>query len=1029
MKALIQYFSQRHLITNVVFFAILGLAVVTWTKIGKEEYPDFALDTIRFTLVYPGATAEDVELFVIKPIEERLKELTGLYQVSATAASRVATFHVTLESKASNPDEIIQEIKNAVDRARLPSEVEDPVYRRFSSAEKAIIDIGFFYTGERLLDENTREQLQKYALAFENRLLTLPEVSGLEKRGSLKPELQIFVDPDRLLSFDISMSEVANQIRNQHIRIPAGNMEDPLESQISFLSELDSVESLENTIIRGGYEGQRIRLKQLGHVQKGFHRQNSVLKIQGHEGILYNVRKSASSDILTAQQAIKTFVDEFRHTYQDSPIDVVLIDDESADIRNRISIISYNGLGGFVLILIILFIFLDFSSGIWVASGLPFSLAFTLICTMLIGYSVNNMTLAGVIIVLGIVVDDAIIIAENVSRLRRNGMPLSEAVVVGTRSVLMPVIASVLTTCAAFIPLYSFSGHFGLFIKYIPAIVFLMLGASLLESTFILPGHLYQTGSRNKNVKEGHWFYRYEKYYAKILNRALRFRWVVMIFFGLMLGGAWMVFDQEMKFVMFPREESQEVTLQVSAVEDLTRYEMAKLIEPLEDMFLSEKDVVMTIVSSVGSNRRGVEVKENQANMRIEIVRASEREESLSEMLERWEKKTSSMTQFEEIRFLKSRWGADSGSPIEFEIQENDDISRKQAANFVKAEMEKLPYIKNVEIERPVTKNEYILRLKRDDVFLLGINPKEVASSLRAYVEGEILYVLNNGEQEVDVRLSSERDHKKTIDQILSMRSSNSNSYLVPYRSIATMEKVKAPASISRVNYKRTTKIFADLHEDSDTTPLEVADELEENIFPRVEKENPYTRFRFRGEVEDSRESQSDFYFAIFLSVIIIYLLLVFLYDSLSIPLLIASIIPFGAVGVVFAFFSHGMSHYGFFAVIGTLGMIGVVVNDSIVMISKLEEEEIYSLQGMQMNEKISHICSTRLRAIVVTTLTTVAGLLPTAYGWAGYDSMLAEMMLAMAWGLIFSTLITLFFVPSLYSYYSSVGRWWRNRS
>ncbi|MCB0326111.1 MAG: efflux RND transporter permease subunit [Bdellovibrionales bacterium] len=1029
MKTLIQYFSKRHLLTNLLFVGVLLAAIGTWFEIGKEEYPDFAMDWVRFSLVYPGATAEDVELFVTKPIEKALKEVSGLYEISADSSSGSANFRITLQADLSRPEEVIQEIKNAVDRSSLPSEVEDPVYRRFSSAEKAIIDIGFYHTEKKLLDDKDRRLLQTYALAFESQILSLPEVSGLDKSGYLKPELQVFVDPSKLSSFDLSMSEVSEQIRNQHIRVPAGNMEDRFESQLSFLSELTRKEDLENTIIRGGFEGQKIRLSQIGRAHEGFEKRNSILKIQGHEGILYNIKKSSSTDILTAREAIGQFVDTFRQTHKDAAIELILIDDESTDIKNRISIIGFNGLGGFVLILLILFVFLDLSSGLWVAAGLPFSLAFTLIWTLLIGYTVNNMTLAGVIIVLGIVVDDAIIVAENVSRLRRQGMPLSEAVVQGTHSVILPVVASVLTTCAAFIPLYSFSGHFGLFVKYIPAIVFLMLAASLFESALILPGHLYQTASWNRKQKKGHWFYAFESIYQKSLNKILRYKFWVLTFFCLLLAGAYWAFDQNMKFVMFPREESREVTVRIQAKEDLTRMEMAKGIEELENMFLQDagKDgFVNSILSFVGQSRRGGQVRENEATLRIEIASPSDRDLSLKEILEKWESQIKLFSDFAEVTFLKSRWGSDSGSPIEFIVQENDDEKRKFASERAKELMLAHASISNVEIERPITKNEYQLFLNRDKVFTLGINPKNMASSLRAYVEGEILYTLNNGEEEVDVRLTSELGDKTNIDQILGLRSSNENSYLLPYSSLVKVVQKQSPISISRTNYKRTTRILADMAENSTDTPLDIAQFLENQVFPKIKAESPNTNFQFKGEIEDSRESQKDFILAVILSLALIYILLVLLYNSLSVPLLIATIIPFGAVGVIFAFLSHGMSQYGFFAVIGTLGMIGVVVNDSIVMISKLEEERKIDPSHRMTLGQISEICSTRLRAIVVTTLTTVAGLFPTAYGWAGYDSMLAEMMLAMAWGLIFSTLITLIMVPSLYAFYISIAWTWR---
>jgi multidrug efflux pump subunit AcrB len=397
---------------------------------------------------------------------------------------------------------------------------------------------------------------------------------------------------------------------------------------------------------------------------------------------------------------------------------------------------------------------------------------------------------------------------------------------------------------------------------------------------------------------------------------------------------------------------------------------------------------------------------------------------SLKTLIRRWEETTKGLPGFNKIQFMKSRWGSDSGSPIEFEVQENDDRLRREIVESVREILSKHPSLSNVEVERPVTRNEYKLHLKREKIFELGIIPQDVAQDLRSFIEGQILYTLNKGEEEVDVRLTSRKSDKVDVNQILSLRTPNKESYLVPYRQLVDVVQEQAPANIQRINYKRTTKIYADIKENSKSTPLDIAEHLESHVFPQVMEKTPSAHFQFRGEIEDSRESQGDFSFAILLSLGLIYILLVLLYNSLSLPFLIGAIIPFGVVGVIFSFYAHGMTQYGFFAVIGTLGMIGVVVNDAIVMISKLEENKKLILESSSRLSEIAIIASTRLRAVVLTTLTTVAGLFPTAYGWAGYDSMLAEMMLAMGWGLIFSTCITLVLVPCLYSMYLTAFSW-----
>ncbi|MFK7824823.1 MAG: efflux RND transporter permease subunit [Oligoflexales bacterium] len=1016
MKQLIAYFARRNLLINVILIGFISSAIFLWPKVGKEEMPEFETNWLRINVRFPGAVAEDVELFVTKQIEKRLKGISGLQQIRSTSAFGSSSFSISFDQNVEDTKELIQTIKDAVERTSLPSEVEEPIYSRFTSSEKAILDIAIYHKDFHLLDLESRTTLQRYALAFEQRILALPEISGSNQQGYLRPEIRILINPDKLKKFNLSLTEVRSQIQTQNVRMPVGSMSDTDETEISITSELDSIDALENLVVRGSFAGKKIRLRQIATIKNAFAKSNTIRKAHGHEAIIYNIKKNASTDIISAQEAAMKFIEKFKKEHANAPIGIVTADDESYDVRNRLSLIGSNGLIGFILIIIVLFIFLDLKSGIWVAMGIPFTLAFTLIGSVVLGYSVNNMTLAAIIIVLGIVVDDAIIVAENIARYREKGMNTFEAVVEGTRNVILPVTASILTTCAAFLPLFFFSGWYGLLVKYIPPIIFLMLFASLIESGFILPGHLNAplTIKKNKSeIKRVSKFAKIEDIYSNILAFILRGKYpVILAFIGLMFG-AIQLFQKEFKFVMFPREETKEISIRATGPDDLNRFEMAKLVQALEEIFIKDKSVVKAVLTRIGQNRRGGAVKENKASIRVEILPPSERSIPLSALMKKWQTQADKLQGFKNIKFMKSRWGSASGSPIEIEIRENDDHQRNMVAEQLRDALEAHPALTNAEIEKPIEKQEYRLFLQHEKVAKLGVDPSELARTLRAYVEGQILYQINKGEEEVDVRIVGIDSYKYQIADILELRAANKRSYLVPFKNLVEVQKRKKPANIERINYKRVGKIYADFQADTNVTPLEIAEDFEDRVFPELIKSSPTTVLRFRGEVEDSRESQSDFGFSIKFVMGLIYILLVLLFGSLSIPILIASIVPFGLVGVIFAFWAHGMTQYGFFAVIGTLGMIGVVVNDAIIMVSKLEENGNH--------EDIAKIAATRLRPIIVTTLTTAAGLFPTAYGIAGYDSMLAEMMLAMGWGLVFATSITLVFLPCLYSGYQQL--------
>ena len=1016
---MIQYFARRHLLANIIFFGTILIGVFTWFVIGKEEMPEFESNWVRITTYYPGAPAEDVELFVTKPIEDELKSVVGIEEIVSTSSLGVSSFRIVIDDNYPYKKEVVQDIQDASLRAKLPAEVRDlPNIRQFKSSEKAILDIGLYHKNFKTLDVKARQELQKYVLSFENQLMAIPEVSSVSKSHYLKPELQVLVDPLQVLENELSMTGIKNQIQLNNVRMPIGSLEDKGESKVTAINELESVEGLKNLFLQGNYEGQGVYLKDIGTIREGFQKYTSIFKVNGNEAIFINVKKSISTDILSAQKVVNNFIKNFKLSNQDSPLGIVLMDDESYAVKNRLNIIGSNGVVGFVLIILVLLLFLDAKTGFWVAMGIPFSMAFTIIIASLIGYTVNNMTLAGIIIVLGIVVDDAIIIAENIARHRENGKNLIDAAITGAREVVKPITASIITTCIAFIPLIFFDGFFGKLVKYIPAIVILMLVGSLIESILILPAHTAGKTPLLDNISwenRNDWFKRFENGYQKLLLKTFKARFLVIGFFVLLLTLSSWLFISKMKYVMFPREESKEVIVKAIAPVGTTREETSKMIEPLEHYLGNDKDNVVGVRSSIALSRWGGAVKENEASILIEVRPAEERAIPLNQLIKKWEKKTEELKGLKKIKFLKGRWGHSSGSAIEIQVQENNDAYRNEITKSIEAEMNKLTYLKEVEVEKPIIKKEYILKINQRNLIRFKVSPSNVTTALRTFVEGSILYSINKGNEEVDVRLTVPENVKNDMAELLKIRVENQEGQLVFLKNIIEIKETQKPINITRNNFKRSAMIYANLEDGTKKTPLEIADFLEKKVFPVIINKFPTALITFKGEIEESRESKGEFAFSIMIVVMMIYMVLAIMFNSLFKPLLVLSIIPFGLAGVTVILYLHGMSIYGFFAVIGALGMIGVVVNDAIVMIDRFDQKLASSSEAIF--DQIASLAMTRLRPVILTTFTTVVGVLPTAYGFMGYDSMLAEMMLTMGWGLAFGTVITLILIPVLYSF------------
>jgi len=1028
MEKLIAYFSKRHLLTNMIMLVVFVGGIFSWNQTRKEEWPDITFDNVRISVLYPGAPAEDVEYFVTKPIEKEVRGLDGVYRVSSTSSVGQANINIELEQNYKQIDEAITEIRNAVLDVDLPSEViDDPSVRVFRSSKKAILDIALYDEGVHLLGTEERRNLQQYAFALESQLLNLSEVNSVNKQGYLEEEIQVKAYPKRLLKYELPFNAVMREIKDNHIRKPAGTIETKNEPKVTLLSELNSAKKLDNLIVQGGFQGQVIRLGEIAEIVEGYEKNKQIIKVNGHEAIMFSVVKNGSYGILESLDAVTRRVDQFkRNNLEGTSIAVILLDDESIDIRNRLKIIGTNGTIGFILILIALFVFLNKRSGVWVAMGIPFTFCFTILSASILGQTINGMTLAAVIIVMGIVVDDAIVVAENITRLRHQGMNHEEAVIKGTSFVLLPIVASIVTTCIAFIPLYFFQGHFGNFVKYIPLIVFLMLGASFLESILILPGHMdlkfpFLDKFRSRKTKDegnsyGHWFDKIEEKYGNLLEKLLPKKKIILCSFVGLLILAGLLSTKFMKFVLFPHEETRDVVLSGSAMPGADRYETAELTRKIEGVlapYLGKE--IVGYRTQIARSRRGGAVEEDRFRVMIEIVPKEKRKKSADQLIKEFEKPIKALEGFQKVMFQKSRWGQGSGSPIELVVQQNDDGLRDTVVKDLVKTMQGYSTLENIEVDEGLRVPEYEIDIDREKIKRLSINPIDIASTFRAALEGTILYEFSNGDEDVRVRFTIVDDAKDDIEKVLDLPVENKGNYLVPLRDVVHVKKVVAPNAIARRDLKRTTLIDADMVKGAKKTPIEVAEYFEEDVFPKILKKYPTTTLSFGGEVQDTRESKSDLIHAVILVVFLIFTVLALLFNSLVKPLIIMLAIPFGVVGIILAFLLHGKLLFGFYAAIGALGLAGVVINDAIIMLVKLEKEYDDSKGKEESTRQIARIAQTRLRAVILTTLTTAVGVLPTAYGFAGYDAMLAEMMLALAWGLVFGTAITLLLIPCVY--------------
>lgn len=1089
MKKIIAYFADRHLLVNLIMFSTLIGAVIFWNRTNKEEMPDVTFNRIVVSAMYPGASAQEMEDFIARPLETELKGIDGIDEMTTTVNTGSATVALDISPDVDDFNETVNEVRTAVANADLPDDMQsDPVVRYFKTSQRAVLDVYIYDTNQYRIKNSQRDTLQTHARNLADRLLSLPQVSDVNYNGLQNYRYVISLDPRKLERHQVSISQVSTALRNNHIRLPLGSLEmngkktparpssspatpprtanaqkvdnsqtkapgktsprmgffESSETKLTLDADLLTIDEIRNIIVRGNFEGQMVRVKDLARVYTEYEKESTLHKINGFEAIQITITKSGAYGILEAVDEVKKTVSEFQETtLGNTSIKAITSDDESLSIRNRLSFIAANGAMGFFLVLVILFIFLNFKSGFWVAMGIPFSFGVTMILASLMGFTINNITLSAVIIVMGMIVDDAIVVSENITRMKEQGYDDKEAVVTGTAYVLLPIIGSIVTTCIAFIPVLNFQGRMGLMVRNIPPIIFMILGASLFESIFLLPSHLQMHIPRNLRVifslgtlpliekyfarrkekskkksaaaEHAHWFYRVENWYEKVLRVVLHHRLLLFIsFLGLLLLSGW-IFVNKMRYVMFPRTESTEIFIRGETAPGMKRDATEAKVREIEvflDPYVGKE--ALDYVTYIARGRFGMQSTENTFQIIINLVDKEKRRKSAAQIISEIQSSISNTSGFYKVNTTTMRFGPSSGSALDIAVTGNPQ-ERLMAVSALLDYMARDNRFVNPEVEEVMLNSEYRIHLKRDEINRLGISPVHISEAFKTIAGGSRLYTDLNDDEEIDYILEIDTNRVQSLKEILAVPVANSAGYLVPLAQLVSVDLTNTPATLSRLNGRQYSMIHSDLNKASRITPLEAASLLEQGIFKELMKKYPSVNMLFQGEVKDSREAGDTFKLAIIAVIVMIYLILALIFNSLTRPLIIMLIIPFGVVGIILAFRMHGMLEYGFFAGIGALGLTGVVINDSIVMIDKLDKEFKNQHHHSHLVDKVSAISKTRLRAVLLTTLTTVAGLMPTAYGVFGYDAMLAEMMLGLSWGLIFGTTITLLLVPAIY--------------
>ncbi len=1006
MKALFFFFANRNKVATLFTISMLLLGVYAITSIQREDLPQADLSTMVIKTRYAGAAPEDVEINVTNKIEDELKSVSGIDTIQSYSMENLSTIEVQIDADISDQKTVKDEIRQAVNRVTdLPDELDSlPAVTEVKSTLRPIVEIG-------LTGDIPYREMRAIAKRLEKKINQLPGVAQVRKYGYRAREVLINLDPNKLDAYQLSVGVILDAIRARNIQATAGSFESYTnERNLVTLSQFKNPLAVKDVIVRSVFDGESVRIRDLAVIEDSFEQPVTLTHLNGQAAISLLVQKQDNADIIRTVNIVKSAM-QAEMQYLPAGVNLIITGDESLAVDARIGVVAKNGITGLILVLIVLSLFLNFKTALWVGIGIPVTLLGVVFLLPVFDQTLNSLALAGMILVLGIVVDDAIIVAENIHRHKEMGKSGIEAAVDGLQEVFVPVLTTMCTTVLAFSPLFFMDGLIGKFIFVIPLVVCLALFISLLEVSIALPAHIID----DKKVvsQQGGVFRRVRQGYLWLISKLLRWRYVVIGCFIVLTTVTVMTVKDDLMLIMFPAESARIIKVAAEFPSNTSLQASSDKIKGVEQLVASlAKEELESFTTRVGLQSDFPEVEQtNIAELTINLTPFSKRTRTAEQITTELNNKSKKLKGFNSLVFTVVGDGPSTGEPILLRVVGTDDTKRAAVAADLIETLSAIAGVKDIERDDKAGKSQTAINIDYEKLAARKITVSDVAATLRVVFDGEVATTIRYGDEDMDFRVIYNKQARDSYDDLSLITIANSDGRLIPFTDIASFEQSPSPANFYHYDYDRAITISAGVDK-TVTTAVNAIAQAQASI-DSLQHKWPEIRVEVGGESEQLSDSMVDLFKIFLLAAVGIYFLLVLLFNSWGQPLLILVAVPFSLFGVILTFYWHSMA-LSFLAMLGSVGLAGVVVNDSLVMVEHLN-------QLIKQNEQDSVIAlvaegaTNRLRAIILTTLTTVAGVMPLAYGLGGTDPMLAPMALALGWGLLFATVLTLVLLPCLY--------------
>lgn len=1021
MKQLIKFFLDNHKLTLILSVMMVVFGVMGMSKLNSESYPsvNFAMATIETH--YDGATAKDVEALITKPIEDKIREVNGLKDIRSISKSGFSKIIVRADMNNEDEEKVLDDLQKAVDSVSdLPPDLrDDPVYKEINSQEMPVLELAI--TGD-----NTKRARDLMADLLKEELEDNKRILNVRPVGFLKRQFNIRLNEKIMENLHIGLEEVTQKIAQRNVDIPGGNLKDSgLKTLVRVEGKIKNAQELENILIRSNFSGQRIYLKDIAQVTDGEEDAQVLASFNGEEATFLVVTKKAGADTLALVKEVGHILEKYRKQYKDQ-FKINIYFNEADKVRNKLNILSSNALSGLVLVVVFLFLFLPGKIGMMASMSLPLAVMATVGFMPVFGMNLDAITILALVIALGMMVDNAVVISENFARLRNvEGLSSYDAALQSVTKLWLPITATAFTTIASFIPMLVTKGIMGEFIKWIPIVVTISLLVSLSESFFLLPMRLRFFGGNKKiNTEEfkGDWFQKFIVKFESFMDWSIRNRYKVFIMFGGVLLGSFLLMGLGNKFMLFPPEQTEIYLGRVEMPRGTTVQETRKELDIIvKQLNKSLGDWTKGITARAGLSQADPMDSKGATgeNHGLIIIYASEYAKyniDYTKFLEKISHIKSSKAQ--KLNFQEKVNGPPVGDPINVTFRSNNLKSLNGMINEMIERLSKTKGIYDLEVDDILGEKEAKVQINYDKADQLGLSVYSIGNAIKTGLSGNMVSRVILDDKEVDLNVRYTDNYRKDITNIKSIKVMDKQGNLVPVNTVADIDMTKGSFEIKRFDFKRSKTITGKVK--GKMTSI-IANNHLMKIYNKLHHKYNDVSIVFGGESESTKESMESLGQALILALMGIFGLLVFLFSSYLRPIIIMSTIPLGLVGFSIAFFFHNRP-ISFLAMIGVIGLAGIIVNSGIVLISFIDDMKEEG--KMSLHDILVKASGMRLRAVLVTSLTTISGLIPTAYGIGGSDSMLVPMTMAMAWGLTSGTILTLVWVPCAYAILEDWTHW-----